>query len=114
MWSVIFILAHAMAPYLGQGANQAIQDAHVLACAIANIGTDSPDLNDALRKYEQVRRGPVMNISKSSSAVGFLETQKGLLGAFGRDTLLRIAGVTGAIDRTLISAFLPRVGSYTI
>lgn len=107
-----FKSAHAMAPYLGQGANQAIQDAHVLACTIANIGTDFHDLTDALHKYEQARRPTTMNISRSSSITGLVETQKGRLGTFGRDTLLTIAGATGAIERALIIAFLPRVGKY--
>jgi salicylate hydroxylase len=44
--------AHAMLPYLGQGAGMAIEDACVLAAALARHG-DDPDT--ALRVYEQIR-----------------------------------------------------------
>jgi salicylate hydroxylase len=44
--------AHAMLPYLGQGAAMAIEDACVLAAATAR---DADDLDEALRTYERLR-----------------------------------------------------------
>jgi salicylate hydroxylase len=44
--------AHAMLPYLGQGAAMAIEDACVLAAAVAN---ESGDLDAALATYEPLR-----------------------------------------------------------
>lgn len=46
--------AHAMLPHMGQGANQAIEDAMALATLIRGLGTD--DLPGALIRYEQLRR----------------------------------------------------------
>jgi salicylate hydroxylase len=45
--------AHAMAPRLGQGANQAIQDAAELAAQLA--GTGASDIPAALRRYQDIR-----------------------------------------------------------
>src|SRR5213595_4363522 len=44
--------AHAMLPYLGQGAAMAIEDACVLSAAIARYGAD---LDAALLAYERLR-----------------------------------------------------------
>jgi 2-polyprenyl-6-methoxyphenol hydroxylase-like FAD-dependent oxidoreductase len=58
--------AHAMAPHLGQGAGQAIEDALVLAdCLVAN-----PDVAGALQLYEQRRKGHVAGIAKQSRILG--------------------------------------------
>ncbi|PZT77623.1 MULTISPECIES: FAD-dependent monooxygenase [unclassified Streptomyces] len=46
--------AHAMLPHHGQGANQALEDAVVLARLLA--GTDAEGVAGALRAYEQLRR----------------------------------------------------------
>jgi salicylate hydroxylase len=45
--------AHAMLPHQGQGANQTIEDAVVLAAELAGAGDDLPG---AVRRYEQLRR----------------------------------------------------------
>src|SRR5262249_41930371 len=47
--------AHAMLPYLGQGAAMAIEDACVLSSAIARHASE---LDKALLAYEQVRGQP--------------------------------------------------------
>jgi salicylate hydroxylase len=46
--------AHAMLPHLGQGANQAIEDAVTLATLLG--GRDTNDVPEALVRYEQLRR----------------------------------------------------------
>jgi FAD-dependent urate hydroxylase len=58
--------AHAMAPHLGQGAGQAIEDAFVLAeCLRTNR-----DAGEALRLYERRRKGHVRGIAKQSRLLG--------------------------------------------
>jgi len=46
--------AHAMLPYYGQGANQAIEDAVVLAMALR--GVPAAEVPEALLRYEEIRR----------------------------------------------------------
>ncbi|SHG96485.1 FAD-dependent monooxygenase [Streptoalloteichus hindustanus] len=46
--------AHPMLPHQGQGANQAVEDAVVLADCLADVGRD--EVPAALRRYESVRR----------------------------------------------------------
>jgi 2-polyprenyl-6-methoxyphenol hydroxylase-like FAD-dependent oxidoreductase len=58
--------AHAMAPHLGQGAGQAIEDAFVLADCLRANG----DLPGALRAYEERRKPHVRGIAKQSRILG--------------------------------------------
>lgn len=102
-------VAHAMAPFLGQGANQAIQDAHTLAVAISRVGSQHKSVDDALSAYETIRRAPTEAIVMSSGTVGWMETQQGILGTTVRDTLFAFAGRTRAIHRIFAKACIPRV-----
>jgi FAD-dependent urate hydroxylase len=58
--------AHAMAPHLGQGAGQAIEDAFVLADCLA--AADAPET--ALRAYEERRKRHVAGIAKQARILG--------------------------------------------
>ncbi len=58
--------AHAMAPHLGQGAGQAIEDAAVLADCLGA----SRDVTAALRGYEQRRKDHVRGIARQSRILG--------------------------------------------
>lgn len=58
--------AHAMAPHLGQGAGQAIEDAAVLADCLRANG----DLTAALRVYEARRKRHVRGIARQSRILG--------------------------------------------
>jgi 2-polyprenyl-6-methoxyphenol hydroxylase-like FAD-dependent oxidoreductase len=58
--------AHAMAPHLGQGASQAIEDGLVLAECLRTRG----DVPDALRLYEHRRKGHVRGIARQSQILG--------------------------------------------
>lgn len=103
-------VAHALAPFLGQGANQAIQDAQCLALAVARVGSEFQTLGDALRFYQDTRNPPTDAIIRSSIYVGWLETQGGLLGMAFRDTISTVEGVLGIPAKILFSSALPRVG----
>lgn len=98
-----------MPPFLGQGANQAIQDAHTLARALADIGTLNSNLSQALQQYESMRRGPTTALMQSSRLIGLLETQGGPIGTKLRDTLFRVAGQTGAVAQTFVQSATPRI-----
>jgi salicylate hydroxylase len=56
--------AHQLAPHHGQGANQSIEDAVVLASCIGNAGPGS--LREALTRYEKLRRGRTRKIQYAS------------------------------------------------
>jgi 2-polyprenyl-6-methoxyphenol hydroxylase-like FAD-dependent oxidoreductase len=58
--------AHAMAPHLGQGASQAIEDGLVLAECLRT----EKDVAAALRAYERLRKSHVRGIAKQSRILG--------------------------------------------
>ncbi|MEV6773978.1 FAD-dependent oxidoreductase [Nocardia sp. NPDC051030] len=62
--------AHAMVPHLGQGANQAIQDAFALAECL--VEADRSNLEERLRTYEQVRKARAEFIQRLSRDAGQL------------------------------------------
>jgi salicylate hydroxylase len=51
---------HSSLPFLAQGANQAIEDAVVLAACLRAVSTET--IPDALRKYEERRRARIAQI----------------------------------------------------
>jgi 2-polyprenyl-6-methoxyphenol hydroxylase-like FAD-dependent oxidoreductase len=92
---------HAMPPFLGQGANQALQDAWVLAEQLAAMRGGGKNTGEekkaALRRYESIRKPPTTAIMLSSRVIGFVETGSGLVSnvrdaAFGMLGKLGIAG----------------------
>lgn len=100
---------HAITPFLGQGANQAIQDAFVLSkCILSN------DYNfwKAIDEYESIRKGPTTALVKASWFVGNLETQNTRLGTFVRDNLFRTAFKLGILQKSLVQSCVPKVGKY--
>jgi salicylate hydroxylase len=56
--------AHAMAPHHGQGANQSIEDAVVLAACLGETGSGS--LVEATARYERLRRGRTRKVQYAS------------------------------------------------
>lgn len=56
--------AHAMLPYFGQGANQAIEDAVVLAMALR--GASAAEVPAALLRYEEIRRPRASRVQEMS------------------------------------------------
>ena len=68
--------AHQLAPHHGQGANQSIEDAIVLAACLADAGADS--LAGPLDRYERLRRGRTRKVQYASiSAVDVLHLPDG-------------------------------------
>jgi salicylate hydroxylase len=60
--------AHAMLPHLGQGANQAIEDAMALAILVRDL--DTADIPQALIRYEELRRERTASIQQGSRVNG--------------------------------------------
>lgn len=58
--------AHAMPPFLAQGAAMAIEDAVILADCLANV----PDMADGLRAYVGARQPRVSRVAKAASETG--------------------------------------------
>lgn len=102
--------AHAMPPFLGQGANQAVADAYCLGERLAELeaGGHGGDLEKALRSYEATRKPAVTAIQLESVFLGYLETQSGP-GAVGRDAFFTVMGAVGVAERIFLEGAVPRV-----
>ena len=59
--------AHQLAPHHGQGANQSVEDAIVLAACLADAGSSS--LAGSLERYERLRRGRTRKVQYASISV---------------------------------------------
>ncbi|QYN25384.1 FAD-dependent monooxygenase [Amycolatopsis sp. DSM 110486] len=80
--------AHAMPPYLGQGGCQGIEDAVVLAAALAS----TPDVAAGLREYDALRRPRSQRVWRTSIRAGSLgPLLRNPVGAAVRTAVLRMA-----------------------
>jgi len=95
--------AHAMPPFLGQGANQALCDAYRLASCLKQVGGEHRDVPDALRAYQLARWWPTTRLQLNSRILGFLETQSGP-GALFRDGFFFTTGKLGVAKKVFIDA----------
>jgi len=86
--------AHAMAPFLAQGACMAIEDAAVLAGKLGN----ATDIPAALSAYAIARKGRVAKVARAAERAGAVYHYGGPL-AFARDVALRLRGPELILDR---------------
>lgn len=107
--------AHAMPPFLGQGSNQAIQDAYCLASKIlehnlhSTVTAKPKTLKALLKEYESTRWFPTASITFKSAFLGYLETgEKGFLSMF-RDAFFFVAGKVGIARNVFLDAATPRL-----
>jgi 2-polyprenyl-6-methoxyphenol hydroxylase-like FAD-dependent oxidoreductase len=117
--------AHAMPPFLGQGSNQAIQDAYCLASKIFQHNANVLSKNDLshedevkakakslvrlLKEYETTRWLPTTSITLKSAFLGYLETgEKGFLSTF-RDVFFFTAGKVGIVRQVFLDAATPKL-----
>ncbi len=88
--------AHAMLPYLGQGACQAMEDGCVLAASLAEMPDDLPG---ALKLYERARLPRANRVVLEARARGEDNHLVSPLAAFKRDMLIKLRQRFGS-DRT--------------
>jgi 2-polyprenyl-6-methoxyphenol hydroxylase-like FAD-dependent oxidoreductase len=92
--------AHAMAPDLGQGGGQAIEDAVTLAVVLA----DQPNGPAALARYDDLRRRRTQRVVRLAHRVGAAAHLRNRLLAACRDTML--TGIPAAVGRRLLDPIL--------
>lgn len=80
--------AHAMLPFVAQGAGMAIEDAAVLADSLAGITTPD-DVPPALVSYSTQRQARVARMQHTARRTGQIYHLRGPL-AFARDTVIRL------------------------
>jgi 2-polyprenyl-6-methoxyphenol hydroxylase-like FAD-dependent oxidoreductase len=107
--------AHALPPFLGQGSNQAIQDAYCLAERISAYNAqvangEMVDLQTFLDEYETIRWPATFQIFWKSAFLGYLETGgfDGFYAKF-RDLFFKTMGILGVAKKVLLSAAAPKV-----
>ena len=117
--------AHAMPPFLGQGANQAIQDAYCLATKIAEhnancagravpTSTDGTEesttstLEELLKEYEKLRWSPTASITLKSILLGYLETGGEGLPSKLRDSVFFTLGKLGIARKVFLDGATPK------
>jgi 2-polyprenyl-6-methoxyphenol hydroxylase-like FAD-dependent oxidoreductase len=107
--------AHAVPPFLGQGANQAIQDAYCLARKIAQYNErvkadEDCSLPSFLFDYQLTRWPGTFSIFWQSLFLGYLETggPNGLYSNF-RNIFFKTTGFLGVAQRVLLGAAIPKL-----
>ena len=108
--------AHAMPPFLGQGANQAIQDSFCLAKKVFEYNNalqngkfgDDKSFEDVLKRYETIRWGPTASISAKAFVLGYLEASVGFFAKF-RDVFFLTLGSLGVAKKVFLGAAVPEV-----
>lgn len=98
--------AHAMPPFLGQGANQAICDGYRLAAELKQIGATHGSVQDALSTYQRKRFLATTRLLANSRILGFLETQGegSFPGAAFRDAFFSTTGKLGIAEKVFVDA----------
>ncbi|HEY0220213.1 MAG TPA: FAD-dependent monooxygenase [Afipia sp.] len=79
--------AHAMLPFVAQGAGMAIEDAATLARCLK----DTPDISKAFARYEKLRAPRVRAVQRAARQTGQIYHLRGAM-AFARDQVMRSLG----------------------
>lgn len=93
--------AHALPPFLGAGANQAILDAYRLASELKQVGGTHRDVRGALGAYQRARWFPTTRLLATSRFLGFVETAAGG-GAAARDVFFWSTGQLGVARKIFV------------
>lgn len=83
--------AHAMTPNLGQGGNQALEDAATLVALVGrSAGRTGTELDAALADYDRMRRPRTQRMARAAWRLGRLAQADGTVNAGVRDAVLRL------------------------
>lgn len=94
--------AHAMTPDLGQGGNQALEDAATLTALLADVdGGDAARIDAALDTYDRLRRPRTQRIARQAALLGRVLQAGGPVSSRLRDGLLRLAPERAVARRIL-------------
>ncbi len=94
--------AHAMTPNLGQGGNQALEDAATLTALLTGVdGGDGPGIDAALDTYDRLRRPRTQRIARQAALLGRVLQAGGPVSSRARDGLLRLAPERAVARRIL-------------
>ena len=91
--------AHAVTPHLGQGANQAVEDAITLAVVLEDARPT--EIADRLRRYDALRIDRNRQVRDGSRHAGMLYRATGLVPDLQAD---KIVGIFGGLDLTTYDA----------
>lgn len=121
--AITFSTVHYRAPFLGQGANQALQDAYNLAQDISAANRRAGDIDkDSLslslnqksiavkkiaKEFEMKRKLPTGLLSAKSVFLGALETLPGPLGGAVRDLFFVAVGKLGIAEYIFLDGAKP-------
>lgn len=97
--------AHAMPPFLGQGANQAISDAVSLARQLDS----TRDYQSAFSSYHAKRIFPTTRLQLNSRILGAIETQESSAGCAFRDAFFGVTGKLGVAKQVFLDGATPRL-----
>jgi salicylate hydroxylase len=108
--------AHALPPFLGQGSNQAIQDAYCLVEKVFEYnsrirsGDTFVNLQTLCSEYQATRWPACFNIFWKAAFLGYLETG-GINGFYSkfRDVFFQTMGMIGVASRVLLNAATPKI-----
>lgn len=99
--------AHAMPPFLGQGANQAIQAAYCLAQELRRYQDgEHASLDACMKAYESARKATVARFALNSCVLGAVETS---LAPALRDAFFRTTGTLGIAKEVFLDGAIPKV-----
>lgn len=105
------------APFLGQGANQAIQDGYCLASLIKSANnrgcTDKrgkiSERIKIVQGFEGRRKPPTAALAAKSNILGRIETLGSPVGVLAKSTFFTVMGGLGVAKREFINGALPRL-----
>lgn len=83
--------AHAMLPFVAQGAAMAIEDAAVLADRLSKALTDPAGVPAALQHYAAARQARVAKVQRTARRTGEIYHLRGAM-ALARDTFIKLSG----------------------